>query len=141
IWQEDPSTGVAISNVLHYTLLDKFKEYAAFADLTFHLTSRFDVRVGGRASHDHEAYNQSSVSSTVVVNNPQTVSSATSVTYLVVARYKLSQDLTVYARLASGYRPGGPNENQGVPGIPSTYQADKTKDYEVGLKAETSDHR
>jgi iron complex outermembrane recepter protein len=45
----------------------------------------------------------------------------------------------VYARLASGYRPGGPN--QAIPGLPSHYEPDKTRNYEVGFKGDVLDHR
>ena len=45
----------------------------------------------------------------------------------------------VYARFASGYRPGGPNTDIG-PGVPITSQADKTENYEVGVKADFLDH-
>jgi len=44
----------------------------------------------------------------------------------------------VYARLASGYRPGGPNT---VPGTPAQYNPDKTYNYEIGLKADVLEHR
>ena len=44
----------------------------------------------------------------------------------------------VYARLASGYRPGGPNYN--VPGIPLQYKADTTQNYEIGVKGAVLDH-
>ena len=39
-----------------------------------------------------------------------------------------------YARVASGYRPGGPNIS-GI-GVPAQYQPDKTKNYEMGLKGD-----
>jgi outer membrane receptor protein involved in Fe transport len=44
----------------------------------------------------------------------------------------------VYARLASGYRPGGPNIVQGVP---QSYGPDKTENYEVGAKGDFLEHR
>jgi outer membrane receptor protein involved in Fe transport len=45
----------------------------------------------------------------------------------------------VYARLASGYRPGGPNAT--VPGLPPKYDPDKTFNYEIGAKADFWDHK
>jgi iron complex outermembrane receptor protein len=38
----------------------------------------------------------------------------------------------LYARFASGYRPGGPNDN--VPGVPSGTKPDTTKNYDIGYK-------
>jgi outer membrane receptor protein involved in Fe transport len=45
-----------------------------------------------------------------------------------------------YARLASGYRPGGPNP--ALPGavVPPKYAPDKTQNYELGLKGDILDH-
>jgi outer membrane receptor protein involved in Fe transport len=44
----------------------------------------------------------------------------------------------VYARLASGYRPGG--SNAGTPQVPQEYSSDKTEDYEIGSKVDFLDH-
>jgi len=52
-------------------------------------------------------------------------------TYLVTPRYQLSPDRMLYARFASGYRPGGPNT---APGAQSKYNPDKTENYELGFK-------
>ena len=43
----------------------------------------------------------------------------------------------VYARLASGYRAGGPNA---VPGVPTQYNPDKTENYELGAKGDFLNH-
>jgi len=44
-----------------------------------------------------------------------------------------------YLRVASGYRPGGPNT--GVPGVPPTYSPDTVVSYELGVKGQTQDHK
>jgi outer membrane receptor protein involved in Fe transport len=44
----------------------------------------------------------------------------------------------VYARLASGYRPGG--SNAGTPQVPQQYSSDKTEDYEIGSKVDFLEH-
>lgn len=43
----------------------------------------------------------------------------------------------VYARFASGYRPGGPNAAQ--PGVPRAFSPDKTENYEFGFKGDFLD--
>jgi outer membrane receptor protein involved in Fe transport len=46
-----------------------------------------------------------------------------------------------YARLASGFRPGGPNTSLATgDGAPATFGPDKTKSYELGLKGNVLDH-
>src|SRR5207247_5388319 len=50
------------------------------------------------------------------------------------------QDLIVYARFASGYRPGGPNPTCTLLGFPCQYAPDKTSNYELGIKGNTAGH-
>jgi outer membrane receptor protein involved in Fe transport len=45
----------------------------------------------------------------------------------------------VYARLASGWRPGGPNVISAAP-LSSTYKPDTTQNYEIGVKGNVLDH-
>ena len=59
-------------------------------------------------------------------------------TYSVAPRYEISDHASLYARVASGYRPGGPNviPAGAPPDTPRTYNADRVTSYEVGIKAE-----
>ncbi len=43
-------------------------------------------------------------------------------TYLLTPRFRVSDQLMLYARFASGYRPGGPNNF--VPGSPRSFKPD-----------------
>jgi outer membrane receptor protein involved in Fe transport len=49
----------------------------------------------------------------------------------------------VYARVAKGYRPGGPNALPPAPppNVPATFGADSLVNYEVGVKSQTADGR
>jgi outer membrane receptor protein involved in Fe transport len=60
-------------------------------------------------------------------------------TYLFTPSYKITPDVMAYVRLASGFRPGGANNP--AEGVPATFAPDKTKDYEVGLKADFLDQK
>jgi iron complex outermembrane recepter protein len=122
-----------------------FAEYAAFTDLTYQVTDRFDVQFGGRESANKQTYWEvdtgplvpyfygSNVQSPVTF--PETVIKDHSFTYLATPRFKFSDDLMAYARLASGYRPGGPNA-EAFPGTPPSYAPDKTQNYELGIKGD-----
>jgi len=139
-------TGVQVGQWAQLVLPSTFAEYAAFADLTFHFTDNFQVQVGGRESHNSQAYTQTflgvydpvflGVPSPVLY--PKTLSSGNAFTYLVTPQFKISPDLMLYARLASGYRPGGPNIAIAAK-LPS-YQADTTRNYEIGAKGAVLDH-
>lgn len=132
-------TGATMGTLLVGDDSPTYKEYAGFSTINFDITDRFDVQVGGRASQNRQTF--SSVRSgplqpifypgAAVV--PVTHSKDTAYTYLVAPRFRVHPDLMVYARAASGYRPGGPNVNCGLT-IPCQYDADTSQNYEVGVK-------
>jgi len=144
---EDPASGNIVGQWAHYSAPATYEEYAAFADLTVHFTNRFDVQVGGREARINETFSgiQTGPYDDVFLGQPSPYiipeerSRNNAFTYLLTPRFKLSSEVMLYARLASGYRPGGPNAN--APGLPSKYNPDKTQNYEIGAKADFWDHR
>jgi iron complex outermembrane recepter protein len=144
----DPLTGVAVGQWLfNYSPSNtSLQEYAGFTDLTFHVTDRLDVQFGGRESQNKQAvapvinigpYEPYLIGNPSPYVSPRFDSKGNAFTYLVTPRFKVSSDFMVYARLASGYRPGGPNL---APGVPSSYRDDTTENYEVGSKLDIFDH-
>jgi iron complex outermembrane receptor protein len=143
-----PGAAFPVGELFDASFPSTFAEYAAFADFTVHFTDRFDVQLGGRESRNHQVFNQTTtINPTVVpIFGPTTVSPTeysndSSFTYLVTPRFKISPDLMVYARLASGYRPGGPNQVPSGFNIPLQFGPDSTKNYELGIKGEVFDHK
>ncbi len=126
---------VAIPSAILDAITDsEFKEYAAFGEATLHLTSRFDLTGGLRYSHnDQNILQDYSGALTGPVYN-RVLSSDSATTFVVTPRFKIDDDLMVYARVASGYRPGGPNYPTNPP-TPSTYGPDRDINYEMGVKA------
>jgi iron complex outermembrane receptor protein len=64
-------------------------------------------------------------------------------TYLLTPQFIVSPNAMVYARFASGYRPGGPNlpaTYTADPTVPKAYGPDKTENYEIGAKGDLFDH-
>ena len=59
-------------------------------------------------------------------------------TYSVAPKCKFGDTRSLYARVASGFRPGGPNVlPPGAPaGVPRIYESDELTSYEIGLKVE-----
>jgi len=112
-----------------------YKEYAAFTDLTLHVTDRFEVQVGGRQSYNKQTYRDVSYFPTFSTS-PEQETKADAFTYLLTPSLKLSPDLMVYARLASGFRAGGPNYNAALVGAPPKFEPDMTNNYEIGAKGE-----
>ena len=122
-----------------------YKEFSAFADVTFHITERFNVQIGARESHETQppivgAYTGPYATDFFGVDPyiHRTQSDAENpFTYLFTPQYKFNPDLMVYARLASGYRPGGGNTAFAPQ---QTFAADKTQNYELGVKGNTWSH-
>jgi iron complex outermembrane recepter protein len=142
---EDPSNGAIVGQTLNIVYHPTLEEYSAFTDLTVHFTDRFDVQLGGRQSHFRQTYSEVDTGPFVPILEgqpspaiiPEHDTSSSAFTYLVTPRLKISPDLMVYARVASGYRPGGVNT---FPGVPQQYSPDETKNYELGIKTELADH-
>jgi iron complex outermembrane recepter protein len=135
----NPLTGTAVGRYQSFDFPTTFREYAAFGDLTFHFTDRFDVQIGGRQSSIRQTFTQTAINPQGVATlTPEQESDADVFTFLVTPRLRLSSDLMLYARLASGYRAGGSNAGTNVP---LQYEPDETRNYEIGLKSELFDRR
>lgn len=115
----------------------KYREAAAFGDVTYHFDDKLSVQVGARYAENK----QSSVF-TLKLTGPGLVfgpagtrfarSSENAFTWLITPSYKITPDMMVYARVASGYRPGGPNT--GITGVGATFDSDSVINYEAGFK-------
>lgn len=152
-WAADPATGslLATGNMLLGDWPTTYSEYAAFTDVTLHLTSRFDVQFGGRESENRQTYSEVDGGGYTTVFGldgapaplvtPEVATKDNDFTYLVTPQFRISPDVMVYARLATGYRPGGPNPTCAAFDLPCHFDPDRTQDYEIGLKGDVLDHR
>jgi len=148
-YNANPATQ-AVSNELYTQIESPFTltEYAVFGDVTVHLTNRFDVQLGGRESWNRQTYASEyrgpgaidvyGVSSPY--GFPEERATGNAFTYLVTPQFKISDNLMVYVRVASGYRIGGPNFG-GTPQTPPDYKPDRSENYEIGIKGDVFEHR
>lgn len=119
------------------TIDSLLREAAAYGDLTYRFSPSFDVQGGIRYSHIAQDYDQTNFNFEGAPLVPDLAGSATlsKNTYLGVARYHFNKETMLYARIATGYRAGGPNDViPGVSSAPATYQSDSLISYEFGLK-------
>ncbi len=116
-----------------------YKEYAGFGNATFKIDERFDVTAGLRWAKNKQTFRQISGGAILPVANVPGSSSEDVWTYAISPRLHLNDDTMVYLRVASGYRPGGPNVF--LPGVPPQVNADKLTNYEAGIKSEFADRR
>jgi outer membrane receptor protein involved in Fe transport len=107
-----------------------------------HITPQFDVELGGRESHNKQSAHQITSGVLAGVSDLTAHSSESVFTYSVAPKYKINPNASIYARVAKGFRPGGPNVlPPGAPPQFATYHSDSLVSYEVGFKAESADHR
>jgi outer membrane receptor protein involved in Fe transport len=147
----DPFSGATLGDWGSFNATNSpitYTEYSVFGDLTYHVTDQFDIQVGGREAQFRIVGSSFSVTGMTanVIDGfptdpfvfPEYTIKQNAFTYLLTPRYKITPDFMVYARLASGYRPGG--SNAGTPQVPQEYSSDKTEDYEIGSKVDFLDH-
>jgi iron complex outermembrane receptor protein len=123
-----------------------YKESAGFATLTYHVNPQVDVQVGGRWAHNDQSFStveHLNISTPVEVSTQSGVASASKFLYSFAPRWHMTDDLMLYARIASGYQAGGPNTlPAGAPAsIPTQFQPDSTVNYEVGVRSQLFDRR
>jgi iron complex outermembrane recepter protein len=114
-----------------------YKEWAGFGNLTYHFNSQFDIQAGGRYSSNEQTASESVTGLLVQPQIFSTPSSGHVFTYSVAPRWHVDADTMVYARVATGYRPGGPNALPPLapPDVPREYGADKTTNVELGIRS------
>lgn len=131
---------VALDELATARIDSKYKELAGFANVTYHLTDRFDITAGGRLAKNDQSATQTTAGNPVVVGTGEftTKSDESVFTYSVSPRFDVSDTTAVYARIAKGYRPGGPNVLSPFtpPTVPHTFDSDTLTSYEIGLKTD-----
>jgi len=128
----------------HLDLNSRYKEIAGFANATVHITSQFDLQFGGRYSKNDQSARQTTQGALAGGTTDKSNSSSENVfTYSVAPKYKLDQNTTLYARVAKGFRPGGPNviAPNAPPAVPRTFGSDSVVSWEAGIKTQSADHR
>ena len=132
----------SLPKLAEVNLASTYREYAAFANTTVHLSERYDIDFGARYSRNKQTATQLTDGALAGGKAENRADSSESVfTYSVAPKMKLDARNTVYARLAKGFRPGGPNvlPPSAPAGTPRTYESDTVLSYELGYKTISSD--
>jgi len=125
-----------------------YRELAVYADGTYFVTERFNITAGVRYSNQNQTY-QSYISTLLLYPNYSTIyhyqasSSGGVATYLINPQYYLTDNTMIYARVSSGFRPGGPNFVLPPPftQVPPSFKADTLWNYELGEKSTLFDSK
>ncbi|MGH6951821.1 MAG: TonB-dependent receptor, partial [Vitreimonas sp.] len=117
------------------TVDSNYEEIAAFGGVTYHFSEQFDIAIGARYAQNEQSMRQGGTA----VSSGSENSSDDAITYSIAPRWRPSDRTMVYARIATGYRPGGPNIFATTTIIPPTFDPDQTTNYEIGVKTDLID--
>ena len=121
----------------------KYTEYAGFGNVTLNLSDTFDIGGGLRVAHNKTTHTAAFGGFLVGDLNGLTsftgTGSDTVTLWSATARFRPIEGTILYARAATGYRPGG--GNSAFPGVDASFAPDKTTSYELGVKSKLDDGR
>ncbi|MET0309982.1 MAG: TonB-dependent receptor [Sphingomonas sp.] len=142
----DFDTGNPVSSVTGLAIIHlptEYREIAGFANGTLHFGPKFDLTFGGRYSHNEQTAVQTTTGPLQGDSAFNASSSDNVFTYSVAPSFKPTDNTTIYARVARGYRPGGPNvlPPTAPDSVPRQFGADTTTSYEAGVKTELFNRR
>ena len=135
---ETDNVATGVPTLADLSLDSTYEEFAGFANATWHATPRLELSFGGRWSHNEQVASQ--LSDGVLVGGltrfDDVESSESPFTWSIAPRFELKPNSSIYGRVATGFRPGGPNvlPPGAPPDIPRTYDSDSLTSYEIGLK-------
>ena len=112
-----------------------YREFAGFANLDYHFTPTFDVALGGRYSSFDQSFHETPAGLLGGDEDIGNDSSQHVFTYSGDVRWHVLPSVMLYARVAEGYAPGGPNAQLAGTSFPTTYNSSTTINYEAGIKS------
>jgi outer membrane receptor protein involved in Fe transport len=144
IYAVEPGTTsavAAIPQLADLALDSAYEELALFGNATWHVTDRFDLSFGARWSENDQDAAQNALiilpllpGGQLQLNFGDLKSSESPVTWSFSPRYEFTDTTSAYLRVATGFRPGGPNVLPPGAPAPATYDSDELTNYELGLR-------
>ncbi|GAB3310705.1 TonB-dependent receptor [Luteimonas notoginsengisoli] len=134
-----PYDGIA-GTLAYLEIPTEYRETAVFANASYRFTERFKIGAGVRYAKNDQDFSQN-VSEGILLPIADTDNSSSEdvFTWSVSPQFQLDDDTLLYAKVATGYQPGGPNVV--LPGIPPAVDSSTLTSYELGLKGLFADAR
>jgi iron complex outermembrane recepter protein len=122
-----------------------YLEHSFFADVTYHFNTAFDLELGGRNT-DVKQNSQVNTFCCILygpttTNFPAQFTAQNNTTWSVAPRWHINEDTLAYVRVATGFRPGGPNLPTPTLPNPPSFKSDSTKNYEIGFRTDLFDKK
>jgi outer membrane receptor protein involved in Fe transport len=120
-------------------ILSNYEELALFGNATWHVSSQFDLSFGARASQNDQEVTQFLDGVLLGLAEPDISygeSSESPFTWSIAPRFAINDNTSIYGRIATGFRPGGPNiiPPTAPSDTPTAYDSDSLTSYEIGVK-------
>ena len=127
-------------------LPSSYRELAGYADATISFTRSLSLGLGVRYSAQHQSYQETTfglfaTGSNAVYNSPIATTDQSVTTFSINPKYQLTPEVMLYARAASGFRPGGPHFVLFSGLHNPSFAPDKLWNYELGEKSSLLDRR
>ncbi|MDB5428937.1 MAG: hypothetical protein JWP35_53 [Caulobacter sp.] len=140
-----PPTGLPAGSIIIQRGEETTKSYAAFTDMTFHVTDRFRISGGLRVSRDEKKFVQTTgvsipgvpLAFTLACSNAVREKTFESTTPRVEAEFDASKDTLMYVQYAKGFRSGGFN----ISDCADDFDPERITAVEGGLKTRFADRR
>lgn len=153
--QDQQFVDVATGNVItaapgpggEFTIDARYTEFAGFGEIDLRFSPRFEINAGVRYATNDQRANLGVGNGLlgipaglppfrITINTDEDA-----FTFSVSPKFKINDDTLLYARVASGFRPGGPNlVPPGAPAdYPLGYESDSTMNYEIGFRTTLPD--
>ncbi|WP_187471060.1 TonB-dependent receptor [Luteimonas viscosa] len=117
-----------------------YEEVALFANASWRFGERFKLDAGLRQARNDQWFSQNVPEGILAPIGESPGESTEDVfTWSLSPQFKLAEDVMLYARLATGYQPGGPNV--ALAGMPPQVDSSMLDSYEIGLKSQFADRR
>lgn len=117
-----------------------YREVSVFANATYAFTPKFDMQAGVRYAQARQSYDQlyTGLFFTPNTSLQQDVDN-NKATYLLTGRFKPTVNDSLYARIATGYRSGGPSAATPITGASPVVGPDSLTSLEAGWKTVSAD--
>ncbi len=111
-----------------------YEETALFANGAYRFTDRFKLGAGVRFSRNDQEFRQDVVGGVLLpIGAEDNTSSEDVFTWSITPQFQIGPDSMVYAKVSTGYQPGGPNVV--AVGLPSAVDSSMLTSYELGWKS------
>ena len=146
----NPGSLLAPDDILDRYIVDQDnKDWGIFGQVAFKLTSQLTATVGGRyfdtksdttVTRPPSAYFPGVFTPTTSAFNE--LQDETGFTPKATLAFRPRDGLLTYATYSQGFRVGGANPNPPtLTGVPTTYDSDSSKNYEIGMRADLAGNR